>query len=115
MRNSIKNFFLIIFASILSMGIYQYYQNYNQARAFNNFLDSAALVSSLHVEASEEFRNVLSMYINRYRPVFPLKKILVTTILMRLPNYFYHILRKMATAALNMMEMNVVGLLMYRK
>ena len=59
MRNSIKNFLLIIFVSIISMGIYQYYQNYNEARSFNNFLDNAALVSSLHLEASEEFKNVL--------------------------------------------------------
>ena len=59
MRNSIKNIFLIIFVSILSLGIYQYYQNYNEARLFNNFLDSAALVSSLHLEASEEFKELL--------------------------------------------------------
>ena len=59
MRNSIKNFLLIIFVSILSLGIYQYYQNYNEARLFNNFLDSAALVSSLHLEASEEFKELL--------------------------------------------------------
>jgi hypothetical protein len=38
---------------------FQYYQNYNEARAFNNFLDNAALVSSLHLEASEEFKDVL--------------------------------------------------------
>ena len=59
MRNSIKNILLVIFVSIISMGVYQYYQNYNEARSFNNFLDSAALVSSLHLEASEEFKNVL--------------------------------------------------------
>ena len=59
MRNSIKNILLVIFVSIISMGVYQYYQNYNEARSFNNFLGSAALVSSLHLEASEEFKNVL--------------------------------------------------------
>ena len=59
MRNSLKNILLIVFVSILSLALYQYYQNYSKARAFNNFLDSAALVSSLHLEASEEFKNVL--------------------------------------------------------
>ena len=59
MRNSLKNILLIVFVSIISMGLYQYYQNYNEARSFNNFLDSAALVSSLHLEASEEFKNLL--------------------------------------------------------
>ena len=59
MRNSIKNILLVIFVSIISMGVYQYYQNYNEARSFNDFLDNAALVSSLHLEASEEFKNVL--------------------------------------------------------
>ena len=59
MRNSIKNILLIFLVSIVSLGGYQYYQNYIEARSFNNFLDSAALVSSLHLEASEEFKNVL--------------------------------------------------------
>ena len=59
MRNSIKNIFLIVLVSIVSLGGYLYYQNYIEARSFNNFLDSAALVSSLHLEASEEFKNVL--------------------------------------------------------
>ena len=59
MRNSLKNILLIVFVSIISLGLYQYYQNYNEARLFNNFLDSAALVSSLHLEASEEFKNLL--------------------------------------------------------
>ena len=59
MRNSLKNVLLIVFVSIISMGLYQYYQNYSEARSFNNFLDSAALVSSLHLEASEEFKNLL--------------------------------------------------------
>ena len=59
MRNSLKNILLIVFVSIISLALYQYYQNYSKARAFNNFLDSAALVSSLHLEASEEFKNVL--------------------------------------------------------
>ena len=59
MRNSIKNIFLIVLVSIVSLGGYQYYQNYIEARSFNNFLDSAALVSSLHLQASEEFKNVL--------------------------------------------------------
>ena len=59
MKNSIKNILLVAFASIISMGVYQYYHNYNQARSFNDFLDNAALVSSLHLEASEEFKNVL--------------------------------------------------------
>jgi len=59
MRNSLKNVLLIVFVSIISLGLYQYYQNYNEARLFNNFLDSAALVSSLHLEASEEFKNLL--------------------------------------------------------
>ena len=59
MSSSIKSIFLILLVSVISMGAYQYYQNYNKARAFNNFLDSAALVSSLHHEASEEFKDVL--------------------------------------------------------
>ena len=59
MKNSIKNVLLAVFVSIISIGVYQYYQNYIEARYFNNFLDNAALVSSLHLEASEEFKNVL--------------------------------------------------------
>ena len=59
MRNSLKNILLVVFVSIISLGLYQYYQNYKEARSFNNFLDSAALVSSLHLEASEEFKNLL--------------------------------------------------------
>ena len=59
MRNSLKNVFLIVFVSIISLGLYQYYQNYNEAKSFNNFLDSAALVSALHLEASEEFKSLL--------------------------------------------------------
>ena len=59
MRNSLKNILLATLASIISLGVYQYYQNYNEARSFNNFLDNAALVSSLHLEASEEFKNIL--------------------------------------------------------
>ena len=59
MRNSLKNILFIVFVSIISLGLYQYYQNYNEAKSFNNFLDSAALVSSLHLEASEEFKNLL--------------------------------------------------------
>ena len=59
MKNSLKNILYVIVVSIISTGVYQYYQSYNEARLFNNFLDSAALVSSLHLEASEEFKNVL--------------------------------------------------------
>ena len=59
MRNSIKNILIIVFASVISLTAFQYYQNFNEARAFNNFLDNAALVSSLHLEASEEFKDVL--------------------------------------------------------
>ena len=59
MKNSVKNLLLVVFVSIVSTVGYQYYQNYNEARSFNNFLDSAALVSSLHLEASEEFKNIL--------------------------------------------------------
>ncbi len=59
MRVSIKNILLVVFVSIISVGVYQYYQNYIEARSFNNFLDSAALVSSLHFEASEEFNELL--------------------------------------------------------
>ena len=59
MKNSIKNILLAVFVSIISIGVYQYYQNYIEARYFNNFLENAALVSSLHLEASEEFKNVL--------------------------------------------------------
>ena len=59
MRNSIKNILIIVFASVISLTAFQYYQNFNEARAFNNFLDKAALVSSLHLEASEEFKDVL--------------------------------------------------------
>ena len=59
MRNSIKNILIIVFVSVISLTAFQYYQNYNAAIAFNNFLDNAALVSSLHLEASEEFKDVL--------------------------------------------------------
>ena len=59
MRNSIKNILVIVFVSVITLTAFQYYQNYNEARAFNNFLDNAALVSSLHLEASEEFKDVL--------------------------------------------------------
>ena len=59
MRNSIKNILIIVFVSVITLTAFQYYQNYNEARAFNNFLDNAALVSSLHLEASEEFKDVL--------------------------------------------------------
>ena len=59
MKNSIKNILLIVFVSIVSTLGYQYYQNYSEARLFNNFLESAALVSSLHLEASEDFKNIL--------------------------------------------------------
>ena len=59
MRNSLKNILLVVFVSIISLGLYQYYQSYNEAKSFNNFLESAALVSSLHLEASEEFKNLL--------------------------------------------------------
>ena len=59
MRNSVKNILLIVFVSIVSTLGYQYYQNYSEARLFNNFLESAALVSSLHLEASEDFKNIL--------------------------------------------------------
>ena len=74
MRNSLKNILLIVFVSIISLGLYQYYQNYNEARSFNNFLDSAALVSSLHLEASEEFKNLLDfsdIKYNVFGPVHP--------------------------------------------
>ena len=59
MKNSVKNILLIVFVSIVSTLGYQYYQNYSEARLFNNFLESAALVSSLHLEASEDFKNIL--------------------------------------------------------
>jgi hypothetical protein len=59
MRNSIKNILIIVFVSVITLTAFQYYQNYNEARAFNNFLDNAALVSSLHLEASDEFKDVL--------------------------------------------------------
>ena len=59
MKNSVKNILLIVFVSIVSTLGYQYYQNYSEARLFNNFLESAALVSSLHLEASEDFISIL--------------------------------------------------------
>ena len=59
MKNSVKNILLIVFVSIVSTLGYQYYQNYSEARLFNNFLENAALVSSLHLEASEDFKNIL--------------------------------------------------------
>ena len=59
MKNSVKNILLIVFVSIVSTLGNQYYQNYSEARLFNNFLESAALVSSLHLEASEDFKNIL--------------------------------------------------------
>ena len=59
MKNSVKNILLVVFVSIVSTLGYQYYQNYSEARLFNNFLESAALVSSLHLEASEDFKNIL--------------------------------------------------------
>ena len=59
MKNSVKNILLIVFVSIVSTLGYQHYQNYSEARLFNNFLESAALVSSLHLEASEDFKSIL--------------------------------------------------------
>ena len=59
MRNGLKNILLVAVVSIVSTVGYQYYQNYIEARSFNNFLDNAALISSLHLEASEEFKNIL--------------------------------------------------------
>ena len=59
MKNRIKNILLAVFVAIISLGLYQYYENYNEARSFNNFLESAALVSSLHLESSEEFKSLL--------------------------------------------------------
>ena len=59
MRNGIKYFLLIIVVSIISTATFQYYQNFTSARAYNNFLDSSGLISALHYEASDEFKNVL--------------------------------------------------------
>jgi len=59
MKNGLKNILLVAVVSTVSTVGYQYYQNYNEARSFNDFLDSAALISSLHLEASEEFKNIL--------------------------------------------------------
>ena len=59
MRNGIKYFLLIIVVSIISTAAFQYYQNFTSARAYNNFLDSSGLISALHYEASDEFKNVL--------------------------------------------------------
>ena len=59
MKNGLKNILLVVVVSIVSTVGYQYYQNYNKARSFNNFLDNAALISSLHLEASEEIKNIL--------------------------------------------------------
>ena len=60
MRNSIKYILIVIIVSLTSTGVFQYYQNFNQAKLFNEFLDSAALVSSLHYQSSNEFRNILN-------------------------------------------------------
>ena len=59
MRNGIKYFLLIIVVSIISTAAFQYYKNFTSARAYNNFLDSSGLISALHYEASDEFKNVL--------------------------------------------------------
>ena len=59
MRNIFKYILLIIAVSITSTVLFQYYQNFDEARSYNNFLDSAALISSLHYEASDEFKKIL--------------------------------------------------------
>ena len=59
MRNIFRYILLIIVISITSTGLFQYYQNFDEARSYNNFLDSAGLISSLHYEASDEFKKIL--------------------------------------------------------
>lgn len=59
MRNILKYIVFVIVISIVSTGLFQYYQNFDQARSYNNFLDNAGLISSLHYEASDEFKEIL--------------------------------------------------------
>ena len=59
MKNIFKYIFLIIVISTVSTGLFQYYQNFDEARSYNNFLDNAGLISSLHYEAADEFKKIL--------------------------------------------------------
>ena len=59
MRNIFKYIVIVIVISIVSTGLFQYYQNFDQAKSYNNFLDNAGLISSLHYEASDEFKEIL--------------------------------------------------------
>ena len=60
MKNIFKYIFLIIVISTASTGLFQYYQNFGEARSYNNFLDNAGLISSLHYEAADEFKKIRS-------------------------------------------------------
>ncbi len=61
--NNFSKFFRVIVIVILSvsLGIFgiQFYQNYTYSLSFNSFLESAAVVSSLHKESSQDFSSLL--------------------------------------------------------
>ena len=61
--NNFSKFFRIILVIILSvsLGIFgiQFYQNYTYSLNLNSFLESAAVVSNLHKESSEDFSSLL--------------------------------------------------------
>ena len=59
MKQNFKYLIFSILVSILSIGIFQYYQNFNESRIFNTFLENAGVVSSLHLESSEKFKTLL--------------------------------------------------------
>tara|TARA_Y100000817_G_scaffold13047_1_gene10032 strand:- start:549 stop:1529 length:981 start_codon:yes stop_codon:yes gene_type:complete len=59
MQRNLRNLILSIVISIFSIGIFQYYQNFNESRIFNTFLENAGVVSTLHVNSSEQFKTLL--------------------------------------------------------
>ena len=59
MQRNLRNLILSIVISIFSIGIFQYYQNFNESRIFNTFLENAGVVSALHIDSSEEFKTLL--------------------------------------------------------
>ena len=59
MKRNLRYLILSIIVSMFSIGIFQYYQNFNESRIFNTFLENAGVVSSLHLDSSEQFKTLL--------------------------------------------------------
>ena len=59
MQRNIRYLIFSIVISIFSVGIFQYYQNFNESRIFNTFLENAGVVSTLHLDSSEQFKTLL--------------------------------------------------------